>query len=158
MLAFTFKLGQKQAQLRSPMETVKICSKCVGSTINAGSGFHGSSMLRLFFVVVVFFFVFFLVPVHVFSQVLPVKVIHSTDSTLYIIKMQYFNDNYYLAYAPKYGIFGPIRAALFSLCISMGAPVKRNQMYLHGIFGGVHRYFISDTPVKTPAVVSIIWA
>ena len=47
MLAFTFKLGQKQAQLRSPMETVKICSKCVGSTINAGSGFHGSSVLRL---------------------------------------------------------------------------------------------------------------
>ena len=48
MLAFTFKLGQKQAQLRSAMETVKICSKCVGSTINAGSGFHGSSVLRLF--------------------------------------------------------------------------------------------------------------
>ena len=48
VLAFTFKLGQKQAQLRSAMETVKICSKCVGSTINAGSGFHGSSVLRLF--------------------------------------------------------------------------------------------------------------
>ena len=47
VLAFTFKLGQKQAQLRSAMETVKICSKCVGSTINAGSGFHGSSVLRL---------------------------------------------------------------------------------------------------------------
>ena len=48
VLAFTFKLGQKQAQLRSAMETVKICSKCVGSTINAGSGFHGSSVLRLY--------------------------------------------------------------------------------------------------------------
>ena len=48
MLAFTFILGQKQAQLQSAMETVKICSKCVGSTINAGSGFHCSSVLRLF--------------------------------------------------------------------------------------------------------------
>ena len=47
VLAFTFKLGQKQAQLRSAMETVKICSRCVGSTINAGSGFHCSSVLRL---------------------------------------------------------------------------------------------------------------
>ena len=49
VLAFTFKLGQKQAQLRGAMETVKICSKCVGSTINAGSGFHCSSVLRLFY-------------------------------------------------------------------------------------------------------------
>jgi len=48
VLAFTFKLGQKQAQLRSAMETVKICSKSVGSTMNAGSGFHCSSVLRLF--------------------------------------------------------------------------------------------------------------
>ena len=48
VLAFTFKWGQKQAQLRSAMETVKMCSECVGSTINAGSGFHCSSVLRLF--------------------------------------------------------------------------------------------------------------
>ena len=48
VLAFTFILGQKQAQLQSAMETVKIYYKCVGSTINAGSGFHGSSVLRLF--------------------------------------------------------------------------------------------------------------
>ena len=48
VLAFTFKLGQKQARLRGAMETVKICSKCVGRTINAGSGFHCSSVLRLF--------------------------------------------------------------------------------------------------------------
>ena len=54
VLAFTFLLGQKQAQLQSAMETVKICSKCVGSTINAGSGFHGSSVLRLLSIVVVF--------------------------------------------------------------------------------------------------------
>ena len=47
VLAFTFKLGQKQAQLRGAMETVKICSKCVESTINAGSGFHCSSVLGL---------------------------------------------------------------------------------------------------------------
>ena len=50
VLAFIFKLGQKQAQLRSAMETVKIFSKCVGSTINAGSGFHCSSVLRLLLV------------------------------------------------------------------------------------------------------------
>ena len=43
--AFTFKLGQK---LQSAMETIKICSKCVGSTINADRGFHCSSVLRLF--------------------------------------------------------------------------------------------------------------
>ena len=55
VLAFTFKLGQKQAQLRSAMETVKICSKCVGSTINAGSGFHCSSVLRLFIILVAIF-------------------------------------------------------------------------------------------------------
>ena len=48
VLAFTFKLGQKKAQLGSAMETVKISSKCVVSTINTGSGFHGSSVLRLF--------------------------------------------------------------------------------------------------------------
>ena len=47
MLAFTFILGQKQTQLQSAMETVKICSKCVESTINTGSGFHCSSVLRL---------------------------------------------------------------------------------------------------------------
>ena len=47
VLAFTFKLGQKKAQLGSAMETVKISSKCVVSTINTGSGFHGSSVLRL---------------------------------------------------------------------------------------------------------------
>ena len=47
LIAFTFELGQKQGQLRSAMETVIICSKCVGSTINAGSGFHCSSVLRL---------------------------------------------------------------------------------------------------------------
>ena len=45
---FLMKKIYEQAQLRSAMETVKICSKCVGSTINAGSGFHGSSVLRLF--------------------------------------------------------------------------------------------------------------
>ena len=50
VLAFTFKLGQKKAQLGSAMETVKISSKCVVSTINTGSGFHGSSVLRLFLI------------------------------------------------------------------------------------------------------------
>ena len=52
VLAFTFKLGQKKAQLGSAMETVKISSKCVVSTINAGSGFHGSSVLRLYYVTI----------------------------------------------------------------------------------------------------------
>ena len=81
VLAFTFKLGQKQAQLRSAMETVKICSKCVGSTINAGSGFHGSSVLRLFLLIII------LITQHMLDE--PCYVKRLSRPTTYIVAFKY---------------------------------------------------------------------